>query len=204
MNRRIFPFNAHTAKPRGFTIVELLIVIVVIAIIATISIVSYTGIQDRANRVATTQALTQYVKALTLYRTLNGTYPVGGASEWRCLPDTNNNTGCGYMGTDPAPSSCSQLGAFKGVTDTTLNSQLQSVVSPIPKVSSQTALCGGQPYGGAFYAPFFEPTQSAALAAYFKGNIECPSVASLGDAGVQNATNKDDVTLCFWILQANN
>ncbi len=36
----------------GFTIVELLIVIVVIAILAAISIVSYTGIQNRANTTA--------------------------------------------------------------------------------------------------------------------------------------------------------
>ena len=35
-------------KQRGFTIVELLIVIVVIAVLATISIVAYSGIQERA------------------------------------------------------------------------------------------------------------------------------------------------------------
>ena len=35
-------------KPRGFTIVELLIVIVVIAILAAISVVAYNGIQQRA------------------------------------------------------------------------------------------------------------------------------------------------------------
>lgn len=35
-------------RQRGFTIVELLIVIVVIAILAAITITSYTGIQDRA------------------------------------------------------------------------------------------------------------------------------------------------------------
>tara|TARA_B100000378_G_scaffold216950_1_gene180077 strand:- start:28 stop:519 length:492 start_codon:yes stop_codon:yes gene_type:complete len=37
---------------KGFTIVELLIVIVVIAILAAITVVAYTGIQGRANDVA--------------------------------------------------------------------------------------------------------------------------------------------------------
>ena len=42
-------------KDRGFTIVELLIVIVVIAILAAITIVAYSGITARAN---TTKAQT--------------------------------------------------------------------------------------------------------------------------------------------------
>ena len=45
---------------RGFTIVELLIVIVVIGILAAITIVSYTGITQRANT-ATAQSTAQTV-----------------------------------------------------------------------------------------------------------------------------------------------
>ena len=41
--------SMSTIQNRGFTIVELLIVIVVIAILAAISIVAYNGIQNRAN-----------------------------------------------------------------------------------------------------------------------------------------------------------
>jgi prepilin-type N-terminal cleavage/methylation domain-containing protein len=204
MNCRILLPRTYFARIRGFTIVELLIVIVVIAIIATITIVSYNGIQDRANRVATTQALTQYVKALTLYRTLNGTYPEGAnASSWRCVPDTDDNSSCGHLSTDAAPSSCSALGPLKGVTDSTLDTELQTVVSPLPKVSSQTAMCGGQQYRGAFYIPFFNPVSAAAIAAYLKGDVECPSVASI-DSSVLDRQHAGDVTLCFWILQADN
>jgi type IV pilus assembly protein PilA len=40
----------HRSKQTGFTIVELLIVVVVIAILAAITIVSFNGIQARANQ----------------------------------------------------------------------------------------------------------------------------------------------------------
>lgn len=56
---------------RGFTIVELLIVIVVIAILAAITIVAYTGIQDRAKSSSETAALSQWKKESELYKVEN-------------------------------------------------------------------------------------------------------------------------------------
>lgn len=62
-------------KERGFTIVELLIVIVVIAILAAITIVAYNGIQNRAK---TTKAQTNAAavqKVAEAYNADNSRYP---------------------------------------------------------------------------------------------------------------------------------
>lgn len=62
-------------KQKGFTIVELLIVIVVIAILAAITIVAYNGIQQRAKNSQRQQDIKIIAKALELYYTDNGRYP---------------------------------------------------------------------------------------------------------------------------------
>lgn len=59
-------------KQKGFTIVELLIVVVVIAILAAITIVAYTGIKDRANYSAIQSGLAQLVKKLEVSKVSTG------------------------------------------------------------------------------------------------------------------------------------
>lgn len=68
--------NLHTNQ-KGFTIVELLIVIVVIAILAAISIVAYTGIQDRARDSAAEQLASQVAGKIRAYHAIDGSWPTG-------------------------------------------------------------------------------------------------------------------------------
>lgn len=60
---------------KGFTIVELLIVIVVVGILAAIVIVAYNGVQNRANDAAVQSDLNNMAKAMQSYDVLNGAYP---------------------------------------------------------------------------------------------------------------------------------
>lgn len=60
---------------KGFTIVELLIVIVVIGILAAITIVAYNGIQLRARDADRVSDISQIQKKLEIYKAINGVYP---------------------------------------------------------------------------------------------------------------------------------
>lgn len=78
---------------KGFTIVELLIVIVVVAILAAVSIVAYQGIQSSAHDAAIRSDFRAIANLLELYRIDHGGYPhnpagnLGSGSNGSCNPD---------------------------------------------------------------------------------------------------------------------
>ena len=67
--------KSNMNKNKGFTIVELLIVVVVIAILAAITIVSYNGITARTTSAALESGLSSSAKKVMQYHIENGSYP---------------------------------------------------------------------------------------------------------------------------------
>lgn len=60
---------------RGFTIVELLVVIVVIAILASITVMAYIGVQNRAKTSAGQSLTGDVARKAQAYQTMNSYYP---------------------------------------------------------------------------------------------------------------------------------
>lgn len=128
-------------KKAGFTIVELLLVVIVIVILATISVLSYNGIQTRAQDQTTLSAVKSYKNALYIYRSDNGRYPSytdTGYSYFNCLGDQYLNDRC--YNSDSYRES------------TLLNAALKSNIGSLPM---PTIFTGVNPYsvGGIAYIP---------------------------------------------------
>ena len=91
----LLPHNRSWA--RGFTIVELLIVIVVIAVLATITIIAFNGLQRRAIQSSLQADVNKAKKKVMLYQAENGTYPTAincttPSSTEICVEPSGSNT----------------------------------------------------------------------------------------------------------------
>lgn len=126
-------------KKRGFTIVELLIVIVVIAILATITVVAYRGITDSAKNTSLLSAMDVYEKALMQYQIKYGSYPStllspGGASVAVCLGEYRADGP--FQDNECFLSSYSEGQLLIPITSSnTINTALREFISPLPNAS---------------------------------------------------------------------
>ena len=80
---------------KGFTIVELLIVIVIIGILATIGFVAFSGAQNKAKKSDATASLSQVKSKLGEYNVDNSNYPADKAAVvtyLRSAAGGNNNS----------------------------------------------------------------------------------------------------------------
>ena len=138
--------SRHSVK--GFTIVELLIVIVVIAILAAISVVAYTGVQDRARQSKVRSDIAQLTRAIVLAR----------ESQSKVLGDITGSYGSGQpcwnkaSGTDlaalPTSDNCwVRYNSFLATVSDASGVNVRSIVDPwgrpylIDENEAETATC---------------------------------------------------------------
>jgi prepilin-type N-terminal cleavage/methylation domain-containing protein len=99
MQRSITSKPDQASNRRGFTIVELLIVVVVVGILAAITIVSYGGVKQRATNTAIVDAASKSLSMITAYITVNNAYPSTSSTGGDvCITTTSvcNWTGLAY------------------------------------------------------------------------------------------------------------
>lgn len=151
------------ASKKGFTIVELLVVIAVIGVLATIIVVAYQNVQDQAKGKVLTSDLSTALKQLTIDQGRNGGYPatIAAANKGRGLtssPGTtftytfNNSTNPQTLclsatngeqvfsvtqNTEPAPGGCTNLALNKTAPNTLL---VNGITTSTPYHSGTTGL----------------------------------------------------------------
>lgn len=106
---KIFKYNQ-----KGFTLVELLIVVAIIAILSTLLMVNFIGIRQRARDAERKSSLRQIQSAFELYRADQNSYPTALGT---CIgvPDCTNTANAIYMKnvpTDPNGSSWYNSGNY--------------------------------------------------------------------------------------------
>lgn len=150
--------------------------IVIIAILAAITLVAYNGITLRAENAKTKAAVDQYAKALQMYKTNTGDYPLTGAGFlYGCVAESGT---CAMVG-GTAGSDCAGIGV-SGINNP-LNTAIKTVIPTIPNVSDQTMQCEGKIVKGALYVVygnfFGGDNRNGYLIYYLKGDQPCSTPA---------------------------
>lgn len=86
------------SNDKGFTLIELMVVVAVIAILAAIAIPSYLGIQKRAARSEAKSKLEAISVALEGYMAENNDYGPAGVYSYVCGPGCNGASFVGHPG----------------------------------------------------------------------------------------------------------
>ena len=118
MQYNLITSSGNANKQKGFTIVELLIVIVVIGILAAITVVAYTGIQGNAQSAALKANLTQVAKKLDIAKISDSSSLYPATLQDAGLTDT---TGLTYTASTAAPATYCLTATSTGSTPTSVH-----------------------------------------------------------------------------------
>lgn len=182
--------SLRTSSGRGFTIVELLIVVIVIGILAAISLVAYGNIQQRAHNAKVTLLVNQWEKTIRLYQVSSGLLPEdwtclgASASEFGPIPSEQIGTGqCerNIIVINPSPDWTSELKTVPTTGQTQPTSVLLSQEATPASGLLPMLRAGTNGYiRGIVYAVIFDPTQApngqpGAYIFYALKNEACPA-----------------------------
>jgi type IV pilus assembly protein PilE len=109
---------AHMRKSRGFTLIELMIVVVIVAILTAIAIPSYRAYVTRANRSSAKACVSEYAQFMERYYTTNLTY-VGAVPVLACATEGGLNNSYTFSAAVVAPTQRTYT-----ITATPINAQL--------------------------------------------------------------------------------
>lgn len=112
-------------KKRGFTLVELMVVIVIIGVLVSIGTFAFQSSQKKSRDSRRKSDLNQVTKALEMYNNDVGSYPAGGTTG----TDVGKIIGCG----DTPKTACSWGGIFSNTTKA-----IYMIKLPIDPTSSRT------------------------------------------------------------------
>lgn len=165
----MYNMRAKYRQQVGFTIVELLIVIVVIGILAAITIVSYNGVQKKANNTARASEVSSWLKSFEMYKALNGAYPG--------MPDGGYCLGTGFPGAKCRDYLANNANTLTEASSVPLMDQIKTV-SALPQANRVGVNGTVGPY-------VYYTTSLITVTAVFNGTAsECPAgIAYVWDDG---------------------
>jgi len=188
------------APMKGFTIVELLIVIVIIGILAAIVIVTYTGIQSRAINASMISAFDQDEKALVAYAEEYGDYPQptdvdpdpGSHATYVCLEESADLPATSQL----TAGACATEDYVTNGVSNHINTELKKIITNIPNAANYTVSMTSASLSirGIFLE--YGVAATPVLGYYVTGN---QTTCGRGTAQVVDGEN---MTFCYLVLSA--
>ena len=195
---------------KGFTIVELLIVVVVIAILAAITVIAYNGIQNRAKLAAAQSLSAQAGKKLATYAVTNAeTYPLStdflnvtglsnsSSAEYDYIVSTDQKKYCVSV-TNPSVDGASY--AMTNNSGGTVAGRCVTNLLTNPSIEGNTASFATSSFAGMSRTVGSGPAGNAYLALYRSTTGD--AYAGMTSVGVPPANSP--YTLSFWVWADTN